>query len=68
MKIISPPRAAFLNFPLGHPIGKRFQPELQSAILKDVLSLLETATVPGAIMDLPYTWGEPFTFTPGTRR
>jgi hypothetical protein len=68
MQIIRPPRAAFLNFPLGHPIGKPFQPNLQLAILKDILSLLETAREPETLVHLPFVWGEPFTFVPGSRR
>lgn len=60
MERVRPPRAAFLDFPLGHQCGKPHDVDLQMRILKDTLSLLATATVPGEIVDLPYEWGEPF--------
>ena len=53
---IRPPRAAVLNFPLGNPTGRPHDPEGQRAILRDVLCLAETATEPGAIVQLPYQW------------
>jgi len=56
---IRPPRAAFLNFPLGNPTGRPHQPEGQRAILRDVLHLAETATAPGRIVELPYRWPDP---------
>ena len=55
-----PPRAAFLDFPLGRQCGKPHDIDLQICILKDTLNLLATASVPGEIVDLPYEWGEPF--------
>ncbi len=67
MQVIRPPRAAFLNFPLGHPIGKPFQPELQRSILKAILRLLESSQQPGVMAELPFDWGEPFSFVPGIR-
>lgn len=51
-----PPRAAFLDFPLGHTSGKPGQPELNRAIMSDALTALETITEPGTIVDLPYRW------------
>ena len=60
MAQVRPPRAAFLDFPLGRQCGKRHDIDLQMRILKDTLNLLTTASVPGEIVDLPYGWGEPF--------
>lgn len=60
-----PPRAAFLDMPLGHPCGRPGDPARQRAILRDVLGLLATATAPGTLVQLPHEWGEPFTFVPG---
>jgi len=37
-RAVNPPRAAFLDFPLGHTAGKPGDPELQRAILADALS------------------------------
>jgi hypothetical protein len=57
-ELVKPPRSAFLNYPIGHQAGKPFDREGQIAIVGDALRLLETASAPGAIVDLPYTWGD----------
>jgi len=53
---VNPPRAVFLNYPLGHQTGKPDDPEGQRAILRDALGALETISKPGTIVDLPYVW------------
>ena len=55
---VNPPRAAFLDFPLGHTTGKPGQPELQKQILIDALSSFEGMTVPGSVRTLPYRWSD----------
>lgn len=55
---VKPPRSVFLNYPIGHQSGKPFDREGQLAIVGDALRLLESATEPGTIQDLPYDWGE----------
>ncbi len=55
-RLVKPPRAVFLNFPLGHQTGKKFEPELQRSILKDALNALYTIKEPGTILELPYRW------------
>jgi hypothetical protein len=55
---VNPPRAAFVDFPLGHTSGKANEPELQRAIVRDALTVFETATVPGTIVDLAYRWSD----------
>jgi hypothetical protein len=67
MTQIKPPRAAFVNFPLGRQCGRPNDSVMQKGILRDALSLLVTATSPGEILDLPYEWDEPFDW-PGFRR
>ncbi len=57
-RLVKPPRTVFLNFPLGHQVGKKFEPELQKSILKDALNALNTITVPGTIIELPYRWAD----------
>ena len=59
------PRAVFLDFPLGHPLGKPFDRQLQLSILRDVLAFLGTARPPADLLKLSYAWGEPFTYVPG---
>jgi hypothetical protein len=58
--MVKPPRAVFVDFPLGRQCGKPHDPDLQLSILKDALGVLAMARTPGTIVDLPYEWGEPF--------
>jgi D-proline reductase (dithiol) PrdB len=62
MARVKPPRSAFLNFPLGRQCGKPNDPELQLSILKATLDVLMTASTPGEIVDLPFEYGEPFSW------
>lgn len=58
MRAVNPPRAAFLDFPLGHTSGKPNDPELQDAIVRDALAALEEMTAPGGVKLLPYRWSD----------
>lgn len=55
---VNPPRAAFLDFPLGHTTGKPHEPDLQRRILVEALSSFETMTAPGSMKELPFRWSE----------
>ena len=55
-RAVNPPRAVFVNFPLGHQTGKPHQPELQRSIVRDALGAFETIARPGTIVELPYVW------------
>lgn len=57
---VLPPRSVFVNFPMGNPFGRPFDVVMQRRILQDALGLVYTATAAGALVDLPYDWGEPF--------
>lgn len=57
---VLPPRAVFLNFPMGNPFGRPFDAATQRAILLDALHLTQTARTGGTLVDLSYDWGEPF--------
>jgi hypothetical protein len=52
------PRAIFLEFPLGHPLGKSFDQEQQKMILLDTFRAIESIKEPGVIIELPYKWKE----------
>lgn len=54
---VRPPRAMFLNFPLGHTTGKPGNRRLQLAILRNALRRGAAMTRPG-IRRLPYKWGD----------
>ncbi len=57
-RAVNPPRAAFLDFPLGHTTGKPHEPDLQRKILVEALSSFETMTAPGSVKELPFRWSE----------
>ena len=57
-RAVNPPRAAFLDFPLGHTAGKPNEPDLQRRILVEALSSFETMTAPGSVKDLSFRWSE----------
>ncbi|MGH7934674.1 MAG: hypothetical protein ACREQN_16145 [Candidatus Binataceae bacterium] len=53
---VNPPRAVFVNFPLGHQTGKPNQPGLQRQIVRNAMRAFETIDGPGTIVELPYVW------------
>ena len=55
---VRPPRAVFVNFPLGHQAGRPFDPKGQTRILLDALHVLEMATTPGTVVRIHYKWDE----------
>ena len=56
LQAVHPPRAAFLDYLLGHTTGKPFEPELQRAILIEALEAFSSLTQPGQIKRLPFRW------------
>ena len=57
-RAVNPPRAAFLDFPLGHTTGVPNAPDLQRKILADALSSFASMTAPGSVKMLPYRWSD----------
>ncbi len=53
-----PPRAVFLDYPLGHTAGRPFDRDDQRAILRDALAAFEAIETPGAIERLEYRWAD----------
>jgi hypothetical protein len=53
---VKPPRAAFVDFPLGHTTGKPHQPALQRAIMIEALDAFTALTTPGSVKKLPFRW------------
>lgn len=51
-----PPRAVFVDYPLGHTAGRPFDPSNQLAVVSDALRAFETIETPGQIVTLPYEW------------
>lgn len=50
------PRALFVKWPLGHPLGEPQQPAQQRTLIFDTLLLLKTAQEPGIIAEPGYRW------------
>lgn len=50
------PRAVYLRFPIGNPVGEAGKPEQQRIILHAVLEQLQEIQEPGTIVELPYRW------------
>lgn len=53
---VRPPRALFLRWPYGHPLGEPNNPGQQMTVLTDALRALRDIQEPGTILDLPYRW------------
>jgi len=52
------PRFLFTDFPLGNPIGKPYDAEMQRAITSMGLDLLESARFPRTTVQTPFSWGD----------
>lgn len=50
------PRAVFVKWPLGHPLGEPNHPTQQRTLIFDALHLLKTAQTPGIIAEPGYRW------------
>ncbi len=53
---VNPPRAVYLDYPLGHTAGKPNDHENQRSIMRDTLRAFEDIDSPGAIRTLEYEW------------
>ena len=53
---VNPPRAVYLDFPLGHTAGKPHDKAGQRRIMIDTLSALDSILDPGTIRALDYEW------------
>ena len=57
-RAVSPPRAVFLDFPLGHTAGKPGETALNRRIMLDTLAAFAAIDAPGTIVTLPYAWAD----------
>ena len=64
---VGPPRAAFLDYPLGHTTGKPHDPALQRAILVEALQAFGTLDAPG-VVELPFRWAGDDSWKEGVMR
>jgi len=54
----SVPRFLFTDFPLGNPMGRPYDVEMQRAITTMALDLLESATSGRTTLQTPFTWDD----------
>ena len=55
---VNPPRAAFVDMPLGYTAGRPHEPEFQKDLLRKVFTAVEEIEIPGSIVDLDISWSE----------
>jgi len=53
---VKSPRALYLRYPFGHPLGEAFAVAQQRTILLDALTALATIREPGTIVEPGYAW------------
>jgi len=51
-----PPRAVFVDYPLGHTTGRLHDTENQLALVTEALETFDRLTERGSIVTLPHTW------------
>ncbi|TXL80407.1 hypothetical protein FHP25_05090 [Vineibacter terrae] len=54
----APPRAVFVDYPLGHSAGRPFDPADQDRIVRAALQAFGTMSTPGAIVRLEARWDD----------
>ena len=52
------PRALYVHFPYGAPLGPAGYPETQLDVIREALALFSTATGPGKIVESTVEWPE----------
>jgi hypothetical protein len=67
-ELVKPPRALFVNAPMGNNFGAPGDVEAQADILRTALGMIHTVTDGGTLIDYPVAWSGPFEFAPGGQR
>lgn len=63
---VEPPRAVFVKWPMGSPVGEPGNVAQQRRIVCDLLEAVRGMSVSGTIVDLGYRWRrEDYTVLPG---
>jgi D-proline reductase (dithiol) PrdB len=50
------PRFVYNDFPLGNPLGKPYDTEMQKQTVEIALQLVDTATEAGTVIETPFHW------------
>jgi D-proline reductase (dithiol) PrdB len=64
---VKPPRAVFVNHPMGNTFGRAGDRVLQSRILREALGMVASETEAGKLIDLPHVWDAPIEYRPKKR-
>ncbi len=62
--LVNPPRALFVNHPMGNNFGAPNDALMQTSIVREALRLVETVEEGGTLVDMPTKWAEAFAFGP----
>ena len=54
----NPPRAVYLDYPLGRTAGKPQDKDDQLGVMQATLQAFSSISEPGTIVDLPFVWTE----------
>ena len=65
--LVKPPRALFVNHPMGNNFGAAGDAAGQMDIVRTALSLTHSAEEGGVLVDYPTNWTSPFEYAPGGR-
>ena len=64
-ELVKPPRALFVNHPMGNNFGRADDAATQTDILRAALAMIHSVEHGGELIDYPTTWSQPFSFAPG---
>jgi hypothetical protein len=64
-ELVRPPRALFVNHPMGNNFGRPGDVRMQTDILRTALAMIHNVESAGTLVDYPTDWQEPFAFAPG---
>jgi len=53
---VKAPRALFVHFPYGAPLGPASDRDVQRAVIRSALDVLVSATTPGTIVESDVDW------------
>ena len=57
-RAVGVPRLAGISYPMGRPLGRPNDADGQRAVLRQVVDVLSSASVPDTYVELPFVWPE----------
>ena len=63
--LVKPPRALFVNHPMGNNFGPAGDAAMQADILRTALAMIHSVERGGELIDYPTSWRDQFQFAPG---